>query len=76
MTSTLEMLMPRKKSPTGPKLGAVKIDRDIIARAKLISADRGEPLAGYLSGILRAVVERDWAKMVRKAGTQLESGEG
>ena len=70
MPATVEATMPRKKSDTGPKLGGTKIDRDIIAKAKLIAADRGMPQAAYLSAILRPVVERDWARMVRKAGTE------
>ncbi len=69
MPATLEGIMPRKKSETGPKLGATKIDRDLIHKAKLIAADRGEPMAGYLSKILRPAVERDWGKMIRKAGS-------
>jgi hypothetical protein len=74
MTAAVEATMPRKKSAAGPKLGATKIDRDIIAKAKLIAADRGVPQAAYLSTILRPVVERDWAKMIRRAGAE-EVGE-
>ena len=47
-----------------------KIDRDLIHKAKLIAADRGVPMAGYLSAILRPAVDRDWAKMIRKAGSE------
>lgn len=65
-------LMAKKKA--GPKadlkLGAVKIEVDIITRAKMIAADQGKPLATYLSDSLRTVVERDWAKMIRKAGSE------
>jgi hypothetical protein len=74
MPSIAEAVMPRKKSEHGLKLAAVKVDRDIVTKAKLIAADKGEPLAGYLSGILRGTVEKDWAKVVRKAGTE-EGGE-
>ncbi len=74
MPATVEAIMPRKKSETGPKLGATKIDRDLIHKAKLIAADRGVPMAGYLSAILRPAVDRDWAKMIRKAGSE-EAGE-
>ena len=48
------------------KLGAVKLEVDLITKAKLIAADQGKPLAGYLSDSLRQVVDRDWAKMIRK----------
>jgi hypothetical protein len=60
-------VMAKKKSGEELKLGVVKIERDIITKARMIAADRGIPLATYLSGSLRMVVERDWAKMVRKA---------
>jgi hypothetical protein len=45
----------------------VKIENDLITKSKLIAADRGLPLATYLSDMLRGGVERDWLKMVRKA---------
>jgi hypothetical protein len=70
MPAIVEATMPRKKSGSGPKLAATKVDRDLIHKAKLIAADRGEPMAGYLSAILRPVVEKDWAKMIRKAGSE------
>ncbi|MFI5458974.1 MAG: hypothetical protein ACHRXM_26395 [Isosphaerales bacterium] len=60
--------MAKKKSGEDLKLGAVKIERDIISKAKMISTDRGMSLAGYLSESLRGSVDRDWSKMVRKAG--------
>ena len=75
MPASAEATMGRKKSGSGPKLAATKIDRDLIHKAKLIAADRGEPMAGYLSAILRPAVERDWAKMVRKAGAEPSSEE-
>lgn len=59
--------MGRKKSGQEPKLSVAKIDRDIITKARMISADRGVAAANYLSDILRPTVDRDWAKMVRKA---------
>jgi hypothetical protein len=60
-------IMAKKKSGEELKLGAVKLERDIISKAKLIAADRGVPLASYLSESVRAVVERDWLKMVKRA---------
>ncbi len=60
-------VMAKKKSGEELKLGVVKLERDIISKARMIAADQGAPLAGYLSDSLRAVVERDWAKMVKKA---------
>lgn len=60
------------KKKTELKLGVVKIEVDIITRARLIAAEQGKPLAGYLSDSLRSVVDRDWARMVRKAGQEGE----
>jgi hypothetical protein len=49
------------------KLTAVKAERDIVTKAKMIAADGGIPLAGCLSDGLRGLVERDWLKMVKRA---------
>lgn len=62
-----ELLMAKKKSGEELKLGVVKVDRDIITKARMIAADRGLPLAGYLSTSLRVVVDKDWLNMVKKA---------
>jgi hypothetical protein len=58
--------MATKKSGEPLKLGVVKVERDIITKAKLIAADRGESLAGYLSASLRSVVDKDWYRMLKK----------
>jgi hypothetical protein len=60
--------MAKKKSGKDLKLGVVKIERDLITKARMIAADRGSPLAGYLSDALRSVVDKDWLKMVKRAG--------
>jgi hypothetical protein len=59
--------MAKKKSGEDLKLATVKIERDILTKARMIAADRGIPLAGYLSDSLRLIVERDWGRMVKKA---------
>jgi hypothetical protein len=64
----LDVIMAKKK-PDDLKLGAVKVERDIISKAKLIAADQGKPLASYLSDSLRPIVEKDWAKVLLKADT-------
>jgi hypothetical protein len=60
--------MGRKKTVGEPKLGVVKIDKDLITKAKMIAADKGESVAGYLSNSMRTIIDRDWSKVVRKAG--------
>jgi hypothetical protein len=49
------------------KLGVVKIERDIITKAWMISTDRDIHMAGYLSRSLGAIEERSWSMMLRKA---------
>jgi hypothetical protein len=56
-----------------PNLGPSKIEASIITRAKLIAADQGKPLAGYLSDAPRPVVDPDWAKMIRKTESDAKS---
>jgi hypothetical protein len=61
--------MAKKKSPAGePPTKAVKIDRALAAKAQMIATDRGVDTAQYISEALRSVVEKDWAKMVRRVG--------
>lgn len=72
-TATLDAPMAKKKAEGNePPTKAVKIDRALAGKAQMIATDRGVDLANYISEVLRGVVERDWAKMVRKAG---EKGE-
>jgi hypothetical protein len=59
--------MAKKKGGGELKLTAVKIERDIASMAKMIATRQGLPVATYLSRGLRAMVERDWARMVRQA---------
>jgi hypothetical protein len=59
--------MAKKKSGEDLKLGVVKIERDIITKARMIAADRGIPLARYLSDSLRMIVVRDWGEVVKRA---------
>jgi hypothetical protein len=57
----------KKKDGSELKTATVKIDRTIVTRAKVLAADRGETVAAFLSDLLRAPVDREWSKMVRKA---------
>ncbi len=45
---------------------AVKVDRSIASRAKIISAARGQTLAEYLSELLEGPISRDYAKEMRR----------
>lgn len=72
--------MPRpKKNPESsePPTMAVKIDRTVGKKAQLIATDLGVDLASYISDALRGVVQRDWAKMLKRAeGEAGEKGAG
>lgn len=68
----VELLEPRAM---GKKMGrpttdrddvSAKIDRAIMAKAKLIAADRGVTAAQLLSELLRGPVDRAYAEMLRK----------
>ena len=65
--------MGRKKRPSedSPTTIPIRVDRGIAAKAKIVASDRGVDLAAYVSDLLRATVERDWSKIVKRidAGT-------
>ena len=44
----------------------VKIERAIATKAELIATDKGLDLSAYLSDVLRARVDADWLKMIRR----------
>lgn len=45
---------------------AVKIDRAVVSKAKLIAAHRGKSVAQLLSEILAAPIDRQYAEMIRE----------
>jgi hypothetical protein len=47
---------------------AVKIDRTLADKAKLVASRRGITLAEYLTELNRAAIERDFAKVIREMG--------
>lgn len=47
---------------------AVKVDRTLVDKAKLVAARRGTTMAEYLSELIRTPVERDFTKTVREMG--------
>jgi hypothetical protein len=52
-----------------PPTIAVKIDRPLVAKARLVAADRDLDTAAYLSGLIRRAVGRDFERLVRSVGT-------
>ena len=50
---------------------SIKFDKVLAGRARLISQGRGVSMAEYLSEAVRPIIDRDYAKLMRK----LEGGE-
>jgi hypothetical protein len=51
---------------------AVKIERILATKAKMIAESRGISVAEYLSDLLRAPIERDWPKAIKAIDAQSE----
>ncbi len=65
----------RKGRPKGERDDVtVKMDRGVVAKAKLVAAARGVSLAEYLSDLVRPAVDRSIGQMARKLDKP--SGEG
>jgi len=45
----------------------VKLDGDLVTRAKTLAGDVGMDTAQYLSGLLRPIIDREWSKLVKRA---------
>jgi hypothetical protein len=56
----------KKQGDQADKTKPVRMDRGIIIKAKIAAADKGVDLAEYLSSVLTAPVERDWARARKK----------
>lgn len=64
--------MAKKRSEKKePPTIAVKIDRALGTKAKMIAADRGVDTADYLSESLRSIIDRDWSRLVRQMDGQI-----
>ncbi len=60
------ILTVAKKKPGDRKTIAVKIEAPLARKANAVAQDQGVPLSTYLSDLLRASIERDWGKVVRR----------
>ena len=52
------------------KDASTRIDGRVLDQARIVCRDRGIPLAGYLSDLLREPVGLDFAAVVRKVNSQ------
>jgi predicted HicB family RNase H-like nuclease len=67
-----QAVSPRKK--TGRSTKPVRVESSIAAKAEAIAIDRGIDTAEYVSEVLRAPVERDWLKLVKRAADAESAG--
>jgi hypothetical protein len=49
------------------------MDAPVVKKAHTVADDRGIPVSEYLSDLVRALVEKDWLKIVKRAA-DAESG--
>jgi hypothetical protein len=63
--------MARTKKPGDGPGTQVRIDSDLVAKARYLAAQSGLELSGYLSQLLRPQIEREF----KKAGRELLSDE-
>lgn len=54
---------PKRLSERGIQ---VRIETDLVRMARLISTSRGENMTAFLSEILRPVIQREYAKVMRE----------
>jgi hypothetical protein len=74
VTESKTMAKSRGRPKTERDDVTVKLDRSIVSRAKIIAAARGLTLAEYLSDLTRGLVDRDFAKEMKRV--QEESRDG
>jgi hypothetical protein len=63
----------RLKGPEGDNV-AVKLDRSVVAMAKMIAARRGITLTEFLTELTRGPVEREFEKEMRRLGSKGDQG--
>lgn len=56
---------PKSQSPRGDGL-QVRIDPQIVGRARLIAGNRGIGVSEYVSALLDGPVAKDYAKLIRE----------
>ncbi len=56
--------MGRKKRERPAK--TVRLDADLITKAKTLADDQGTDVANYLSGLIRPVIEREWVRFQKR----------
>lgn len=70
MAATLTR-MGRKKKPEEAQTAVVRIDADLARMASIIATATGRDVAAVLSPLLRAQLEREYAKTVATLGQEI-----
>ncbi len=60
----------RKKKPGEGPGSVVRVDADLVAKARYLAASAGKELSAYVSDLLRPAIEREF----EKAGRELMGG--
>lgn len=79
MIATTEVAMAKKAGHGGSRTGsgrpktdrddvAVKIDRTVVDKAKLVASRKGVSLAEYVTELIRGPVEKGFSQAVREMG--------
>ena len=64
--------MAKKKTDAGkgedaaPKMTTMKVDVDLIRKARMVAIYRDQDLQAYVEGLLRPAVEKDYDAMIRE----------
>ena len=74
-TSIIGQPMARRRKAGRPAIStrddvAVKLDRNVVAKARFVAETKRVPLAEYLSEALRPIVGKDFDRIVRATETE------
>ena len=64
--------VPRKRSESRRFNTLVRMDDELVERAKKVAALKGISVAEYFSDTLRPIVDRDFAKEVKKLARETD----
>jgi hypothetical protein len=71
MPDTVELPVAKRNDVT------VKMDKEVVAEAKMVASSRDQTLAEYLSELIRPLVQRDLAQeMMRRIHPRSPKGKG
>jgi hypothetical protein len=60
------IVVAKEASGSARRTTPVKIETGLVRKAKTIAEEKGVDLSDYLSGVIRAPIERDWTRILKK----------